>query len=345
MRDKDKSIGVNINILIGALLGLVVVIAGLAFWKWNENKDAQVNDNQSTVNTEVNAENGTVEKWQEGIIRYDGIDYRYNNDIRTYLFMGIDKSGEVAEGEDGMDGGQSDAMFLLVVNPDTEQISVIAINRNTMTKVDVYDAQGMFRGTAELQICLQHGYGDGLRTSCLRSVSTVSRMFNDIPIAGYLSLNMDGIPILNDAVGGVTVEVLEDIDAFGVTLKEGETVTLNGKEAYAYVRSRDTDEFDSATRRLERQQQYITTVMSRMKSIAAQGETALNNMFESVEDYVVTNIDFLELVEYAMDYEFDASQMHTIPGETIMGARFEEHYIDENALYDMIIEIFYEVVE
>ena len=343
MKDKNKSIGININILLGVLIGVIVVIVGLVIWKISESDagNTDVSNNQSIVSTESN----TVEKWQEGIIRYDGVDYRYNNDIRTFLFMGIDKAEEVAEGEDGIDGGQSDAMFLLVINPDTEKISVIAINRNTMTTVDVYGRDGNYQGTAELQICLQHGYGDGMRTSCTRTVSAVSRLFDNIPIAGYLAINMSGIPILNDAVGGVTVEVLEDINSYGHKLKKGETINLMGTQSLAYVRSRDIDEFDSATRRLERQQQYIISLMSKIKGVASQGESAIMAMYESAEDYIVTNIDFLELAEAGTAYEFNASDMYTIPGETIMGARFEEHYIDENALYDMIIEIFYEVVE
>ena len=135
--------------------------------------------------------------------------------------MGVDKSGEVTEGENGIDGGQSDAMFLFVTDSKKESISVIPINRNTMTLVDVYDKAGFFIGQAELQICLQHGYGDGMRSSCLRTVDTVSRLFDDIPISGYLSLNMDAIPILNDALGGVTVEVMDDLDnpSLGVSLK------------------------------------------------------------------------------------------------------------------------------
>ena len=156
---------------------------------------------------------------------------------------------------------------------------------------------------------------------------------------------MDGIPILNDAVGGVTVTVLEDINAFGVSLNEGETVTLTGEQAYAYTRSRDTSVFDSATRRLERQNQYILALMSKIKGVTSQGESKLTSIYESAEDYIVTNIDFLKLAEDVSAYGFDESNIYTIPGETIMGARFEEHYIDENALYDMIIEIFYEVVE
>ena len=342
MRDKDKSIGININILIGALLGVVAVIVALIVMKISSEKEP-VNDNQVVTDTTVKDQ--TIEKWQEGIIRYDGVDYRYNNDIHTYLFMGIDKNGEVVEGEDGIDGGQSDAMFLLVVNPDNESISVIAINRNTMTTVDVYDREGSYRGTAELQICLQHGYGDGLKVSCQRTVKTVARLFDNIPIDGYLALNMEGLPILNDAVGGVTVEVLEDFESYGHTFKKGETMNLMGTQSIAYVRSRNINEFDSATRRLERQQQYIISLMSKIKGMANQGEKAIMSVYESAEDYIVTNIDFLQLAEDASEYGFHPSQMYTIPGETIMGARFEEHYIDENALYDMIIEIFYEEVK
>lgn len=341
MGNNKKSI--DINVLIGVLIGIVAIVIGLVVFKLSES----ANSNQDVSNEQpaINTENSSVEKWQEGIIRYNDIDYRYNNDIRTFLFMGIDKAEEVAEGEDGIDGGQSDAMFLLVINPDTKKMSIIAINRNTMTTVDVYAADGSYRGTAELQICLQHGYGDGMRTSCTRTVNTVSRMFDNIPIAGYFAINMNGIPILNDAVGGITVEVLEDVDSYGHKLKKGETVTLKGTQSLAYVRSRDVNEFDSATRRLERQQQYIISLMSKVKTVASQGEKGIMSIYEPAEDYIVTNIDFLELAEIGAEYSFDSSDMYTIPGETIMGARFEEHYIDDNALYDMIIDIFYEVAE
>lgn len=339
MREEKK--GLDINVLIGVLLGVVIIVAVIAFWKWND-KDETVATEKST---EASTSAGTVEKWQEGDISYDGVIYRYNTDIKTYLFMGIDKSGVVEEAEDAHKGGQSDAMFLLVINPDTEEMSIIAINRNTMTQVDVYDIWGQYTHTEQLQICLQHAYGDGLRSSCLRTAQTVSRMFYDVPITQYLSLNMDGIPIINDAVGGVTVEVLEDVDAFGVSLKQGETVNLTGEQAYAYVRSRDTSEFDSATRRLERQNQYILGLMAKAKGVASQGEAALTKMYDSVDEYIVTNVDFLKLAEIVSEYSFDEANVYTIPGETIMGARYEEHYIDENALYDMIIEIFYEPVE
>jgi anionic cell wall polymer biosynthesis LytR-Cps2A-Psr (LCP) family protein len=125
--------------------------------------------------------------------------------------MGIDRYGPVTKAENEISGGQSDGMFLLVCDKSKQKMSVIAINRNTMTDVEVYDEEGNLRGTYQRQICLQHAYGDGMRVSCLRSVDAVSNLFYDIPISGYLSLNMDGISLMNDAVGGVTLEILQDL--------------------------------------------------------------------------------------------------------------------------------------
>ncbi len=342
--EKEKTLDrVKLNIIIGVLLGVLVVVVGLVLAKisgiW------EVTGADKAVNLSEN--NAVVEKWQEGTVHYNGNQYLYNTSIETYLFMGIDKYGEIAEAEDGISGGQSDAMFLLVIDSKNEEISVVSINRNTMTMIDMYDRAGEYLGQRELQICLQHAYGDGLRTSCLRSVKTVENLFYNIPISGYLSLNMEGMPYLNDALGGVTVEVMDDLknDSLGVDLKKGEVVTLNGNEAYAYIRMRDVNEFDSASRRLERQNQYLLAMLSKLEESTMKNEASAVKVLEAVEDYVVTNIDFVSLVEDVSEFEFDASQMYNVPGETIMGTRFEEYHIDEDALYDMIINVFYEQVE
>lgn len=285
------------------------------------------------------------EKWQEGVVSYNGSQYRYNTAIKTYLFLGVDKPGPVKPAEDGISGGQSDAMFLLVRDDAAKKLSIIAIHRNTMTAVDVYDSEGNFVRQEEHQICLQHGYGDGMRTSCLRSVDAVSRLFYNLPVNGYLSLRMDGVPALNDAVGGVTVEVLEDLkdESRGVDLKKGETVTLTGDEAYVYLRARDTDEFDSASGRLLRQQQYLTAFLTQAKSTAS--EAVVKALDEEISDYMVTNIDFVELVTETQGYTYDASGMYRVPGEVSMGPVYEEYHVDDTALYEMILDIFYESVD
>ena len=310
-------------------------------------------DTKTEAKTEIEADterrggnSKTAEKWQEGVISYQGKNYLYNSGIKSYLFMGIDRDGISTEAEDENSGGQSDAMFLLVTDSRKKTISIVAINRNTMAEVEVYDVDGDYADTRELQICLQHAYGDGRNLSCSRSAEAVSRLFYDIPITGYLSLNMDGIVPLNDAVGGVTVEVMDDLEnaGLGVSLKKGETVTLNGNEAYVYLRSRDLDTFDSSGRRLERQQQYLLKLLSAMSG-SAKDEKKISGILDSVEEYLVTNMDMVRLAEDLSEYDFDPSRMYSVPGETVMGSRLEEYHIDKEAFYEMVLEIFYEPVE
>jgi LCP family protein required for cell wall assembly len=195
-----------------------------------ENLVEEVTESNSFEETEP----GQQEKWQEGIVSYQGKNYKYNSDLRTYLMMGVDVDDPVQVASDYTEGGQSDAMFLLVVNSKTQSFSVVSINRNTMTDIALCDADGNDLGTISAQICLQHAFGDGKRLSCIRTVDVVEKLFGNIPISGYLAMNMGGIPQMNDAVGGVTLTALHDVSFpdQGVDLREGETVTLNGTQAY-----------------------------------------------------------------------------------------------------------------
>lgn len=287
------------------------------------------------------------EKWQEGIISHNGKHFKYNSSLRSYLLMGIDKDGPVAEAEDSISGGQSDAMFLIVTDSENECISVISINRNTMTEIETLDPSGTKKGKIVAQICVQHGYGDGRHYSCSRSVDAVSNLFYNLPISGYLSLNMDAMPILNDAVGGVEVTVLQDISdpGRGVSLKQGEVKNLSGMEAYSYMRLRDINIFDSAGDRLHRQEQYIGAFVKKIKTVVAGDASKATDIYNSVAEYLVTDVDFANLISELVTYEFDEGRMYTLPGETRMGEEYEEYYVDEAALYDLILQVFYQEVE
>lgn len=324
-----------LSTILVVLLAIAVVI-GLRRTRTSASEDRKSEPAQETAQ----------EKWQEGVVSHNGKNYKYNRDIRSYLLMGIDKDEPVAEAEDSISGGQSDAMFLIVFDSGSEQVSVISINRNTMTKIERCDENGLNKEEAMAQICLQHGYGDGKHYSCSRSVDAVSYLFYNLPISGYLSINMGGIPGLNDAVGGVEVTVLQDLSDpdRGVELHGGETRRLNGKEAYSYLRKRDTSEFDSAGDRLLRQEQYITQYMTQLKTAVAGNPGKAVDIYNSVSEYLVTDADFTALITEFIDYEFDDSRMYTVPGEVTMGEEYEEYYVDDDALYDLVLEVFYQEV-
>lgn len=292
------------------------------------------------------------EKWQEGVVTYEGKEYLYNTDIKTYLMMGVDIDGPVQQSSDYTQGGQSDALFLLVVNNKTEQLQVISINRNTMADIELCDEEGIDMGPLKTQICLQHAFGDGKRLSCSKTVDAVSGLFQNIPISGYLAMNMGGIPQMNDAVGGVEVTVQQDISfpKAGVNLKKGQKVTLNGTQAYYYLHGRDTEEYDSATKRLQREEQYIVAYMDKLKKVSTENPDQVTEIYNSVSDYLVTSVDFTSMIEQLMNYGFSEDQMYTVPGKTVEGKpidgkRYEEYHVDEDAMEELIMKVFYTPVQ
>lgn len=337
---------VGVALLAILLIALVVFLISRAIGK-NSFKEALAGDTVELESTETAGE--TVEL-EAGQILYDGTVYTYNEDILTFLVMGIDHEGVVEEAENGLDGGQADAIFLVVMNQDAENVSIITVNRNSMALVDVYDEDGVYMGQYTKQITLQHGYGDGKELSCERTVSAVSRMFHNLPINGYVSINMDAIPALNDAVGGVPVTVLDDIiyPEYDMNLHEGDEVTLTGRQAYWYVRLRNENVFDSNTLRQNRQKQFLTTFLAMAKEQATSDIRVAIDLYKTISEYMVTDIDinrFTYLATEALGYDFDIGHLYTIEGETLMGDRYEEFYVDEEALEELIIQIFYKPVE
>lgn len=312
----------------------------------------QVSAEQPELAAAVTAEAPTeeeAENWQEGWVKYQGQVYAYNEDILTFLFMGIDKrDGTVREVAEGTNGGQADALFLLVLDPRRKKASVIGINRNTMTEIDIYNEEGAYVDTVLAQIAVQHGFGNGVEESCGYQKEAVSRLFYRLPIHGYAAVNMSAIPELNDIIGGVDVTVLEDMTSEVPAFKEGAEIHLEGQDALSYVRYRDRDVFGSADQRLARQRQYLTEFIKTARTAAGKDISAVVRLYQAAAPMMTTDITLDEavyLASQALDYSLGSEDFHMLAGETVMGEQFEEYHIDETALYELILEIFYEPVE
>lgn len=287
------------------------------------------------------------DRWQEGWVKYRDKVYAYNEEIITFLFMGIDKDSEVKEMEEGTNGGQADALFLAVMNPRNKTVKIIGINRNTMADVDIYNEEGAYVTTKKAQIAVQHGFGNGVEESCEYQCKAVARLFYGIPIHGYAAINMSAIPTINDAVGGVKVTVLEDLSARDKALVKDAEVHLMGKTAFWYVKYRDTGVFGSADMRLARQKQYLGAFMEAAKKAAEKDIAVAAQLYQALAPMMVTDITMDEaaylapiLLGYSMDGGF-----YMLAGETVMGEQFEEFYVDEGALYELILDVFYEEAE
>lgn len=286
--------------------------------------------------------------WQEGWVKYKGKIYAYNEDIMTFLFMGIDKNSDVKEVAEGTNGGQADALFLAVMNPHDKTVKVIGINRNTMTDIDLYNEEGSYINTVKAQIAVQHGFGNGVEESCEYQKKAVQKLFYNLPVHGYAAVNMSAISTINDTVGGVDVTVLEDLTRKDASLVKGADVHLMGESAFWYVKYRNTGEFASADRRLDRQKQYLNAFIGEAKKAAKKDISVVLNLYKAVSSQMVTDITIDEVAYLApilTGYRFESDSFYMLEGETVMGEQFEEFYVNEDALYEMILEVFYEEVE
>ena len=286
--------------------------------------------------------------WQEGWVRYNGDIYAYNEDILTFLVMGIDKSGEVSESKNLTSGGQRDALFLLVINPHNKTLSIFAIDRNTMTDITMV---GIGDGGSDIistaQIAIQHGFGDGKQESCELTRDAVSGLLFDLPIHGYIAVNYEAIPYINDAVGGIEVTITEDVAGAKSGWHAGDTVLLQGQDAIKFVKWRDLTIYESARLRTQRQKTYLTSFVLQAIEETKKDITMPITLYNKVKGYTVTDISVDEMTYLASElisYHFSGNQIYTMAGETVMGEQYEEFYPDMDALKEQMIEIFYEKV-
>lgn len=252
-------------------------------------------------------------EWQDGWVRYQGEIYAYNEDILTFLVLGIDKEGTVKESTGLTNGGQSDAIFLLIVNPHERSLSILAVDRNTMTDIRM---AGIGDGGADIvataQLALQHGFGDGGKQSCELTREAVSALLYNLPIHGYISVNYGAIPQINDAVGGIEVTIPEDAAGAKKAWNAGDTVLLQGQDAIRFVKWRDTSLYESARLRTRRQKTYLTAFVAKAMEATRQDITMPLTLYNKVKNYTVTDISVDEMAYLASeltDYHFSGERI------------------------------------
>ena len=298
------------------------------------------------LNDEIETKEEPMEL-QEGQILVEGEIYEYNKDILTFLCMGVDSRSGIEKEKTPGKAGQADALLMVVVNPRKEEINVIAINRDTMTDIEIYDTAGMYLEEEKAQITLQYAYGDGREKSCELMEETVSKLFYGIPIHGYGALDMQSIATLNDAVGGVEVTVLEDMTKFKWDWTKGTQVHLSGEEALLYIARRDTSYMGTNLGRVERQKQYLTAYVEQLKKKMKEDVTFPVTLLGQIQKHMVTSLTVQEITYLAdtlLGYDFSMENIISIPGESKMGEKHEEFYADDAALKQMVIDVFYDKV-
>lgn len=325
------------------VLIIVAAVGGGGYYLWRQTAETAGMKSAAQENTQVSEKKTAAADGDT--IECQGAVYKYNDHLSNYLFMGIDTREAVETYETQQDAGQADAIFLVSMDRATEQLKVLFIPRDSMTKIEVFNPSGKSLGLTTDHINIQYAFGDGKQKSCELMKTAVSSLLNGLPIQGYCSMNMDGIPVITDFVGGVELTVPDDsLAEVNPEFTKGAQVTITGENAEQFVRYRDTTKTQSALARQERQKAYIQALMKKAQEKASQNAGFVTGLYESIQDYTVTNMGndiFAKLLTASTNGLEDT---RTVPGEGVQGENFDEYHVDEDALNDLIISMFYKKI-
>lgn len=328
-RNKNRRKRIAAVLIIGGVLAVVAVFAAGI---WKQQRKAHMETDGASVSSEENTSES---------ITYKGKTYVYNDHLSNYLFMGIDTKGDMETAESG-NAGQADAVFLVSVDRVTKEMQVISIPRDTMTEIEMFSVSRKSLGLMENHINLQYAQGDGKTESCELMKTAVSKLLGGIPVHGYCSVNMDGIPVMTEAAGNVQVVIPDNsLEEVNPEFTEGAEVTLTKDNVEQFVRYRNTGREQSALVRQDRQKIFIEAYMKKAQEQYAKDASFVTGLYESMKPYMVTNMGndlFVKLLSAAQEGK---SSVHTLPGKGAQGEYFDEYRVDEEALQEMIISVFY----
>lgn len=312
------------TILLIAIFLLSAVLLGISLWEKAQGRfDTPGSDTLS-----------------DSII-YNEKEYVRKDNLETLLVLGLDKFENTGSGSYNNDK-QADFLMLFVIDNENQSFAAIHINRDSMVDMDVLGVAGDKVGSVRQQLALAHTYGNGKEVSCRNTANAVSDLLLHAEIDHYLSVTMDAVPVLNDSVGGVTIEVLDDFTGIDDTLVKGEMVTLMGEHALTYVRSRYGLDNSSNDNRMVRQRQYLEALYDKALQCANENESFVAETAVKMADYMVSDCsgNKLEaLLEKLSDYTF--TEVYDIQGESVLGEEFMEFYPAEDSIKQIVIDTFY----
>lgn len=156
----------------------------------------------------------------------------------NFLVMGTDATDEDPT-------GRSDTLFVVRVNFETQQATMINIPRDFYVDIPGYKKDK-----------INHSFSLG---GPAKTIETVQE-YTGLPIHHYVVVDYQGFVNIVDAIGGVTVNVKEDMvdDELGEPLDAG-AQKLDGSQSLFYVRFRNTGRGDFT--RIEDQQNFARSLV------------------------------------------------------------------------------------
>ncbi|WP_086349819.1 LCP family protein [Candidatus Enterococcus clewellii] len=270
--------------LVLSFLGLVfVLVAGICAYGLRIYSDA------SDTITDVYESIERVSSKRETAVNIDA------QEPFSVLLMGID-NGDL--GRDEEDGGRSDTVMVVTINPKENKSTMLSLSRDTLTELVGNDTEDK----------LNHAYAYG---GAKMTIDTVDNLL-DIPIDNYVSINMRGLKDLIDAVGGIDVDNPYETELDGIELKKG-PMTLTGETGLAYARYR-YDDPEGDIGRQKRQREVVEKIVRKVLSL--NGVTQYKSILNAVKDNVKTDLTWDDMIDIQKKYSSAFQNIESLQLET-----------------------------
>lgn len=198
---------------------------------------------------------------------------------------------------------RTDAVIVVRIDPKSDRVSMLSLPRDLWVEVPDYGEHKINAAYPIGERRLGSGYGAAL------AKKTVSELL-DIPIHHFMLINFDGFKTLIDKLGGIEIDILEEIDdpKFPVGAFEGDNRTikvhfdagkqrLNGERALIYARTRNPD---SDFGRNQRQQQVLLAIFDRVRDQGALSQlTSLDDYTSALRNYIRTDMTRAQMLSLA----------------------------------------------
>lgn len=293
---------------------------------------------ESTVLHSQESSEGTV---STKTITRDGVNYFPRQDVTVMMVLGIDQYGPVESSNYYRNKGSADSIMLLTFDESEKTCTVLYLNRDTMLEMDVLGVKGEYAGTTYGQLALAHTYGNGLEDSCENVKNTLMNFLHGLTVDYYVAMNMDAIPLLNDAVGGVTVTVTDDFSKVNPSITMGE-LTLQGDQVIDFVRTRKDVGDQKNVTRMERQKEYVDGFLQKLMEKEQENIEFVVQLYDQVAPYIVTDCSVTTLSGMLDRYaQFTIKEVVTLEGENLVNDGHYEFHVDEEKLDALLLRLFY----
>lgn len=335
-------------IALGAVvLSLALIVTGVLFYLRNTGRQ-QFTETSYTITA---PESPDIRVKDDGnTVNYKGKTYKYKDYCTNMLFMGIDKKEYEEEKTEIGNKYQSDVIIVISVDAKNNKVTLVNVPRDIITDVSVYSKTGGYTGIEKLPIALSYAYGSTDKESCLNCLDSVRRIFYNIPIKAFFSMEISGIAVVNDEIGGVDVKSPENVYKDGNLLfeKDGE-YHLEGDAARDFVMCRTHETANANLLRNERQKIYLTEFMKKTISQTKSDFSTPVRLYNAAEDYSCTNITLNGVTFLATELlgkgENLKTDTKTIPVDVKANGSYAENYIRDGEFYELFLNVFYDEVK